>query len=237
MKDMPAPDRSLIWQPIFDRPIALEAVAADIRPIDQRLRDFGAAAAAMRAAPHETPAIIEVLGLLECTYGTLALQRALPLVCTVLAAAVATLGIPLALLAIQRGYPHAGALTGALLEDALQISPKPPPLRRVPAAGFRARSGSPHLEFEDIALGAQVLACTPEMSDLDAQAVRAAALLVQALRGQLGTAVLAQRLGRVSSLSGLETLARAHGVALPAAWRRFMAQRTMRARLWAEAHV
>ena len=178
----------------------------------------------MRAEPHEAPSLIEVLDLLECTYGAVAMHRELPVVIAALACAVGTLGVSLSELAVQRGYPHAGALAGALLEDQLSGST----LRRVPPAGYRARSGSPHLEFEDIALGAGVLARmlahANRESALETTAVRATALLLHALRTRLGPALLSSRLAHIQSASELETLARAHGVVAPAAWRRWIAQ-------------
>jgi hypothetical protein len=219
-------DRSLTWQPIFDVPIALQPVAPDARRVDERLAHYQQCAIAMRTTPSERYKIVEVLQWLECTHGATAVLPPLPRLTVTLSAAVACLGQALTELALQRGYPHAGVFVGALLEAQLSNAAS----RRIPLSAFHSRSTSPHLEFEDITAGSNVLASLVTANDLDEKAVRAAGAIVHAIRQALGahTEAALQTLSHSGDslhlVRAVDALAQRHHINLPPAWRRFRQQ-------------
>lgn len=228
----PELDHSLIWRPIFDRPIALEPVSPHARRIDERLLYYQRCALAMRAEVHEQHDIVEVLQLIECTDGALEVLPHLPLLTITLAAAVASLGRSISELGTQREYPTAGIFVGALLESALGERLQ---RRRVPVRAFQPRFGSPHLEFEDFTTGAQLFNAVSAWDNTqlarNESAIRAFGALAWVARQRFGRAA-ATRLQSLadtksatadlrSFVHAVDGFSRANDMALPASWRSF----------------
>jgi hypothetical protein len=141
------------WQPVFNVPLPLAAVAADARDTATQVEHFAALAHAMHAHDREISQVVEALQLCERTHGYGAVALALNVITAAVESGISLTGLSLTTLARQRGCAGSGVLVGALVEDCAKVHDEK---RRFPVGGGDVHSGSPHVEFEDCIAGAQI---------------------------------------------------------------------------------
>jgi hypothetical protein len=141
------------WQPVFNVPLPLAAVAADARDTATQVEHFTTLALAMHAHEGEAPQVVEALQLCERTHGYGAIAPVLNVITAALESGLSLTGLSITALARQRGCAGSGVLIGTLVEDCAKVNDEK---RRFRAGGGDAHPGSPHVEFEDCMAGAQI---------------------------------------------------------------------------------
>lgn len=228
MDDLPA----AMWRPMFRNVPALAAISPDVRSMRDQMAHFARLMEYLPATAEEKALIVQAYQLCERTHGYQVINAALEIVTRLLSDAVAAMHLSITAIAGARGYPNAGALAGALVEERANISPA---ARRFPTMKSVLRAGSPNIEFEDVECGldlAQALGIIHlDMTDEDdsqpfialAAAIRQHRKLHLRDEIQKCAVAAASQPDRVDAyIAEVDRVAHQYGFALPIQWRWFV---------------
>ncbi|NJM40812.1 MAG: hypothetical protein HC853_08595 [Anaerolineae bacterium] len=230
--DHDADGKAIQWQPLVDRPIALERVANDTRPTTAQTKHFAALAEAMRADAAEAALIADALQLCESKHGFQAIAPHLGMIVAAIENTIALSGTTVSLIGLQRKLANAGLLVGTLVERCAEVNDT---TRRFPKSDFGARIGSPRVEFEDCLVGASIARKLGILNEHEPRRAQPYSALVAAFRKKLGVKGIkiiedcgrvhatTRADGAVASVNGFvrdaNQLMRQHDIGAPPQWR------------------
>jgi len=217
---------SPVWEPIFNRPLALEAVAEDAREPFAQMASYGALLANAPLNEAERSEVMQAMQLCERTHGYAAVADALHYAARALSAGVLLVGMPATALARRYDCANAGVLAGALIEEWAAEGGLLKQKRRFPELPWWTRHGSPHPLLDDCRVGARVAWLIDRHDEEGALAYSALLAAARIAHGEKRAGELAERLISAGGTQGALSEAAKSGLDLPPVWQRYAYRRS-----------